>query len=109
MSDWLLLLLVAIPLFIGQLMAIGEVVIARRDLAVVRKVIWVAALVLIPMLSLVVYVVTRPQRADGSHHAVAAGGNDRADAAVTAIERQLRGELSDADYDELVRGFTGDS
>lgn len=95
MSDWFLLIVAGLPLLALWLYAAVEVV-RRRDLSGARTVMWLAALFLVPVVGLAVYVVARPPRAVGSGQ----GGANfaAAEALVDAAECRQRGDTTDAEY-----------
>jgi hypothetical protein len=95
MNERLLLVLVGLPYLAMLLAALVEVV-RRRDLPVGRRVVWFAALLVVPVVALFAYVVARPPRSvriSGSD-----GDPSPAEAIVLLAERRQRGELSDTDY-----------
>jgi len=112
-GEVLILLLTAIPLFILWVGALSEVV-WRRRMGLARRVGWIVALLVVPVVGLAVYVVVRPSRTEslvalrwpssGSSHGStrSAGGTERAAALVLVAERNARGELTDDAYDEAV-------
>ena len=107
MSDWFLLLVVAVPLLVGEVLALVEVAVARPDLSRLRRVMWFAFLLAVPYVSLAAYVVARPRRADAVVVRSAPERYRRAAQLVAAAERHARGELSDDDYDRAVAGARG--
>ncbi len=102
MNDWLLLLIVAVPLLVGTLLAIGELVFRRSDLPTARRVVWVVALVVVPMVSLLAYAVVRPSRRTVDERPPAP--DDVLEARVAAVERHVAGLLDDATYDAIIGG-----
>lgn len=103
MNDWLVLIVVTLPLAALWIAAIVEVV-RRRDVPRWRTASWIAALVLIPLVGLVVYLVVRPSRPVESSRATAS--TERAERVVVLAERRRRGELSDDDYLTELRAST---
>lgn len=100
MSDWLLLLIVAVPLVVGTILAIVEVAFRRSDLPPGRRILWAVVLVVVPYVSLLVYVVVRPSR-----HTVETpppATDVVLDARVTAVERHVAGLIDDAEYDAVM-------
>ena len=98
MSDVWVLIVVALPL-IGLVVGAVIEVAGRSDLTRLRKVVWIGALVLIPVFGLGLYIVVRPPRAEQ-----VGGPTDvsNAEAIVVLAERRQRGELTDTEYqDEL--------
>lgn len=108
MSDWLLLVLVTVPLHVGELLALGEVALDRRDISRLRRVAWFVILLAVPYVSLAVYIVVRPPRGFPMAGPTSAA-DERAVALVLAAERHARGELSDAEYDDVVASATTQS
>jgi len=99
MSEWVLLLIVAMPLLALWIRSVFEVV-RRRGLSTVRRLMWILILVLIPVGGLAAYIVARtpsPTRVrDGS------SDSSRAGELVRLAERRQRGELDDAGFDAAV-------
>ncbi len=102
MSDWVLLLLVALPLLALWIRSIVEVA-GRSDSSGSQRLVWLLILILIPILGLAAYVVARtPPKSRVS------GGNSdsrRAESLVLLAERRQRGEVDEADYGEAVAAF----
>lgn len=95
MSGWWTLVVVAIPLIVLWVGALLEVL-RRDDLRARSRVAWLAAIVVVPLLSLAAYVVARPPRALRTS---GAGGDDaRALELVVLAERRQRGEITDAEF-----------
>lgn len=105
MSDWLIIVVVALPLIALWALAIVEVV-RRRDLGGGRTAAWVGALALAPLVALVVYIVLRPPRPVESSRTDA--DTTTAERIVVLAERRQRGELSDAEYRDEVRRIRAD-
>ena len=99
MSDLASFVLVSLPLLALLLYMIVDVV-RRRDLRVTRRIVWVAVMLLVPIVGLGLYVVVRPPRA----LQMSGGGADvsTAEHIVVLAERRQRGELSDEEYHEQV-------
>ncbi len=90
-----LLVLTGLPLLGLQLWSVFDVV-RRRDLELPRRLGWLLALAIIPIVTLSVYVVARPPRAiqvSGGHADTA-----RAETVVLLAEQRQRGEIADEDY-----------
>ncbi len=103
MNDWLVLLIVSVPLIVGTILALTEVVLRRPDLSAARRLLWVVALVVVPYVSLLVYVVARPTRG----RVVGRTGPDSSpdtdlDARLTAIEQHVAGLIDDDEYDAVI-------
>ncbi len=100
MNDLWAIIVVALPLLALWFAAMVEVV-RRQDLVAGRKVAWLAALLLLPVIGLAVYVVVRPP------HAVRVSGGRadqaRAETIVVLAERRQRGEIDDETYLAEVR------
>lgn len=95
MSSWWLPVVVVLPLVGLWLAAIVEVV-RRPGRSIGRRIAWVAALVLVPVVALAAYVVVRSPpviRRSG-----ASGASPRALRLVELAEARQRGELTDDDY-----------
>ena len=90
-----LLVLTGLPLLGLQLWSVFDVV-RRRDLELPRRLGWLLALAIIPIVTLSVYVVARLPRAiqvSGGHADTA-----RAETVVLLAEQRQRGEIADEDY-----------
>lgn len=108
MDDWLILLILAVPLLVLWVWAIVDAI-RRTDLPVIRRVLWAIALVAIPAIGLAVYLVVRPPR---DRRVSLMGVSDEAGATaaaalVEAAEANRRGEMSDDDYRGVVAEITG--
>lgn len=105
MDDWLILLILAVPLIVLWVWAVVDAI-RRPDLSPLRRAAWAGVLLLVPIVALAVYVVVRPPRSrrlgvgDDSGAATAA-------ALVDAAEANRRGELSDDDYRRTVAELGG--
>ena len=97
-DDWLLLLLAGIPILVGLVLALVEVI-RRTDLGPLRTAVWVGALIAIPVVALAVYAIVRPL---GRRFSVSddAQGPPDAERLVEVFELRQRGEIGD---DELRR------
>jgi uncharacterized membrane protein len=95
MSGPIVLLAVGAPLLALWAYAVGEVI-RRADLPGARRLAWVVALVLVPVLGLAVYVVARPTRSLYADRPTT--GLSTAESVVRAAERRQRGELTDDQY-----------
>ncbi|MGI9603196.1 MAG: PLDc N-terminal domain-containing protein [Acidimicrobiales bacterium] len=95
MSDWVLLLIVAVPLLLGWLYALVEVAL-RPDLTAGRRLLWVAVLVLLPVVGLAIYAIVRPPR--DVIAALDRGHNPAAERLVATAERRARGEIDSSEY-----------
>ncbi len=100
MSDIWAVIVVALPLIAMWLAALVEVA-RRRDLDSARRAIWIAVLIVVPVIALAVYVVVRPPRAVR----LSGGRADqaRAETIVALAERRQRGEIDDSTYRTEVR------
>ena len=95
MSDWMLLMIVALPLLALWIRSIVEVV-RRGDYSATQRLMWILFLILIPVVGLAAYVVARtPPKARVTR---GTGDASRAEALVLLAERRQRGELDEADY-----------
>ena len=103
MNDWLLLILVSVPLIAGSIMAIVEVLLRRPDLSSARRLLWAVALVIVPYVSLLAYAVARPGRGRvvGRTASTNSSGTDL-DARLTAIEQHVAGLIDDDEYDAVI-------
>lgn len=95
MSDTVTLLVFSIPYIAVWAASVIEVF-RRNDLGTTRTVMWIAALVLLPLIGLLAYIVLRPARAVESSRLGAS--TEQAEAIVVLAERRQRGELDEADY-----------
>jgi hypothetical protein len=91
----LLFVLVSLPLAALWVSAIVEVL-RRRDLVRVHRLVWIAALLVLPIPALAVYVVMRPPRP--VRVSGVAVGAERAEELVTLAEQRQRGDLTDAEW-----------
>jgi len=102
MNDWVLLLVVALPLIALWIRA-GVEVIRRRDSSSVTRFGWLAALVLLPVLGLAAYIVTRtPPRSSRS------GGDadsNPGEQIVLLAEARQRGELDTEEFRRQIRSL----
>jgi hypothetical protein len=99
MSEWTLLLIVALPLLALWIRSVFDV--ARRgDYSSTQRVAWLLILILIPIVGLAAYVVARtPPTARESG---GSGDPSRAEDLVLLAERRQRGELNDVGFHEAV-------
>lgn len=102
MSEWALLLLVGLPLLALWIRA-GFEVIRRRDLTAASRLGWIAALVLLPIIGLTAYIVTR--NPPGVTLDVDDADSSRAEHLVQLAEARQRGELADEEFDRQVRAL----
>ncbi len=99
MSEWLLLLIVALPLLAFWIRSVFEVV-RRGDYSATQRVAWLLILILIPIVGLAAYVVARtPPTARESG---GSGDPSRGEDLVLLAERRQRGELDDAGFRDTV-------
>ena len=91
----IVLLVVGAPLLALWAYALGEVI-RRTDLTGARKLAWLLALILVPVLGLAVYVVARPTRALYTEQPTTEFS--AAEHIVRTAERRQRGELTDDEY-----------
>jgi hypothetical protein len=103
MSGPVVLLVVGTPLLALWIYAVSEVI-RRADLPSARKLAWVVALVLVPVLGLAVYVVVRPTRALYAERPTT--GLSAAESIVRVAEQRQRGELTDAEYLVAIAAMT---
>lgn len=99
MSEWVLLLIVALPLVALWIRSVFEVV-RRGDYSATQRVTWLLILILIPVVGLAAYVVARrplTPRVSGER-----GDSSRAEELVLLAERRQRGELDDAGFHAAV-------
>jgi len=95
MSEWTLLVIVALPLLALWIRSIVEVV-RRGDSSVTQRLTWIIILVLLPVVGLAAYIVARtPPKPRVSGGDVDSG---RAERLVLLAERRQRGELDDDDF-----------
>jgi hypothetical protein len=104
MSGTFYLVTVSIPLFVGALLAMAEVVL-RRDLGIGRKAVWIAALWVIPVGGLAAYLLVRPRRSARFRTLRRDSPNDAAIALVSIAEAYQRGEIDDSTYDADIARF----
>lgn len=89
MSETQILIVWVLPLLVTLVYMIIEVI-RRPDLPVLRKVVWVALMIVVPVVALAIYIVVRPPRP-----VLPSGGGDvsRAEEFVLLAERRQRGEI----------------
>jgi hypothetical protein len=95
MSEWVLLLIVALPLLAFWIRSVFEVV-RRGDYSATQRLAWILILILIPVVGVAAYVVARTPpkiRVSG-----ASGNSSRAEELVLLAERRQRGDLDDAGF-----------
>ncbi len=95
MSDLLVLLFVSLPLLVVLGYCVVDVV-RRPALSRGRRTVWVAAMLLIPVLGLFAYLIDRPP--SGARISGQTGEAPRAEAVVLAAEQRQRGDLDDDGY-----------
>ncbi len=95
MNDVWALVVVALPLLAMWIAALVETV-RRHDLTGGRKVAWIGALLLLPVVGLAVYLVARPPRTARASRGRA--GQARAESVVVLAERRQRGEIDEETY-----------
>lgn len=99
MNDWVLLVIVALPLVALWLRSLVEVAL-RRHGTTKRNLVWLLVLVAVPVVGLAAYVVARtprPVRLSGG-----GPGAGRAEQLVLLAERRQRGDLTDAGFQDAV-------
>lgn len=94
MTGPFILLVVAAPLLVLWLLAIGEVI-RRADLSLAQRAAWLLGL-LVPVVGLAVYVVARPTRA--MYTARPTSNLSIAETIVRSAERRQLGQLTDDEY-----------
>lgn len=104
MSGTFFLVTVSIPLFVGALLAMVEVVL-RRDLGPGHKAGWIAVLWVVPVGGLAAYTLIRPRRSARFRTSRRGSPNDAAIALVSIAEAYQRGEIDGATYDADVERF----
>lgn len=104
MTGTFFLVTVSIPLLVGALLAMAEVLM-RRDLGAGRKVGWIAGLWLVPVGGLAVYLLVRPRRSTRFRTSRNGAPNEAAIALVSIAEAYQRGEIDGATYDSEVERF----
>jgi hypothetical protein len=71
----LLVTLIAIPLLIIWVLALVDII-RRRDLGTGSKVLWALAVLVVPIVGVIVYLIVRPPQADDRYPAAATKGDD---------------------------------
>jgi len=95
-SDLASVVLAGVPILVAVALAAVEVV-TRPDFGPLRRVLWLVALVALPVVGVAVYAVVRPLR--GSVATVEdADGPPDAERLVVAAERRQRGEIDDVEF-----------
>jgi uncharacterized membrane protein len=104
-SDLLVILVLAIPLLVLWAWGLWDVVRSRHDLAGWRRALWVLALLLLPVIALAAYLVTRPPR-DRRQRPLGDENVEDAARIVTVAEQHQRGELTDDQYRSEISSLT---
>jgi hypothetical protein len=94
-NEWVLLVIVGLPLIAVWISTVVEVI-GRQDLRIGRTLVWLAVLVLVPVLGLAVYVVARPPRRPA--RSATAAPSTEAEQLVLLAERRQRDELTDDEF-----------
>lgn len=93
MDDLAWLIVAAVPLL---LLWIGSIIEVVRGDTTTHRLVWLAVLVLVPVIGLAAYLVFRPPPRPTT--TVGSGSGTPAELLVTAAERHQRGELDDEGY-----------
>lgn len=104
MSDVALIVLAGLPILVAVVLAVVEVV-TRPDLSTFRRIVWVVALVAVPVIGVAVYALVRPLRRSVSTVGDIDGPSD-AERLVVAAERRQRGEIDDDEFRRVVAEVT---
>ncbi len=108
MSDLLVILVLAVPLFVLWAWGLWDVARSRHDLSGWRRVVWLVALLLLPVIALAAYLLTRPPP-DRRQRPLVDENVEVAARIVSVAERHQRGELTDDQYRSEIRELTGRS
>lgn len=100
MNEWLLLLVVGLP-FLALWIRVAVEVVRRSDLTAARRLGWIAALVLLPIIGLAAYVVTR--NTPGVTRDADDPDSSLAERIVLLAEQRQRGELDDEEFGQQIR------
>ena len=100
-------LIAAVPLLVGTIWAAVEVV-RRSDLPAGKQIAWLAALVLVPVISLAAYLILRPMQRR-SRTSTSRSGSEAAEQVVVAAEMRQRNEIDDAEFRRITAGARGDN
>jgi uncharacterized membrane protein len=95
MNEVWALVIVALPLVAIWLYMLVEALV-REDLSWPRRILWVGALLLLPMVALAAYIVVRPPKAVQVDRGSA--DCERAEQIVQAAEARQRGAIDDEEY-----------
>ena len=106
MSDLLVIIVLAVPLFVLWAGALWDVLQSRHDLTRPRRALWVLAVLLLPIIGLAAYLLTRPPHDRFSRPLDYEYVEDAA-RIVAVAERHQRGELTDDEYRSEIRSLTG--
>ncbi len=106
MSEWVLLLVASIPLFVVWIASGLEILFLRPDLAAPKRLGWIGLLVLVPLVGLAFYVLVRPPR--GFPSMSDNTGADRARRFVEMAESRRQGEIDDDTFRAEVRSLVAD-
>ena len=106
MSDLLVIIVLAVPLFVLWAGALWDVLQSRHDLTRPRRALWVLAVLLLPIIGLAAYLLTRPPHARFSRPLADEYVEDAA-RIVAVAERHQRGELTDDEYRSEIRSLKG--
>lgn len=104
MSGTFFLITVSIPLVVGAFAAMAEVLL-RRDLRPLRKVVWIVALWVVPIIGLAAYALFRPSRHARLRTLRREAANETAVALVALAEAYQRGEIDGQTYDAQAARF----
>jgi hypothetical protein len=96
---------VAVPAYLLIGMSIFEIV-RRSDLGGSRKLLWVLAVVVLPVVGTFIYLLARPF-VDPTH--VTQRGNQRTHAIVSLVDRHEAGSLADDSFAEPKRGILAEA
>ncbi|MDG1267453.1 MAG: PLDc N-terminal domain-containing protein [Ilumatobacter sp.] len=97
MSEWVLLVIVALPLSAYWIRSVFEVI-RRGDYSLTQRAAWLLILILLPIVGLAVYVVARTPRP--VHLSGARGHPGQAEELVLLAEQRQRKELDDVGFYE---------
>jgi uncharacterized membrane protein len=107
-SDWLVLLVAAVPLLVLWVWALWDDARSRHDLGRGSRVLWAVGLIALPVIGLAAYLVTRPP-GDRRRRQLDDEGAQAAATVVEVAERHQRGELTDDEYRAEIGSLTGPS
>ena len=104
-DSWLVPFVVAVPAYLLIGYTIFDIV-RRPNFAIIRKGVWIIAVVILPVVGTFLYLLARPFE-DPAH--VTLRGNDRAHAIVDLLAQHASGSISDDEFKSAKHRVFGDA